>query len=83
VESGKIRDHELKDLRKTCGTMHDANVPEIGVRMLGHSTGTVTDRHYSHTLPAMIAAMKTFRHPRSFSSILDESIRPPELLFAK
>ena len=83
VESGEIRDHELKDLRKTCGTMHDANVPETGVRMLGHSTGTVTDRHYSHTLPAMIAAMKTFKHPRAFYSLLDESIRPPELLFAK
>jgi hypothetical protein len=83
VESGKIRQHELKDLRKTCGTMHDANLPESGVRMLGHSTGTITDKHYSHTLPAMIAAMKTFTHPRSFHSIRDQTIRPPECLFAK
>jgi integrase len=83
VETGKIRDHELKDLRKTCGTMHDANLPESGVRMLGHSTGTITDKHYSHTLPALIAAMKTFKHPQSFYSIADQSIRPPECLFAK
>jgi integrase len=83
LETGEIREHELKDLRKTCGTMHDANVPESGPRMLGHSTGTITEKHYSHTLPAMIAAMRTFRHPRSFYSICDESIRPPSLLFAK
>lgn len=83
LETGKLREHELKDLRKTCGTMHDANLPESGPRMLGHSTGTITDKHYSHTLPALITAMRTFRHPRSFYSISDQTIRPPDLLFAK
>jgi hypothetical protein len=83
LESGAIRDHELKDLRKTCGTMHDANLPESGVRMLGHSTGTITDKHYSHTLPALIHAMQTFRHPTSVYSIDDVSVKPPSMLFAK
>jgi hypothetical protein len=35
-EIGKPEAWELKDLRKTCATYHDAHVPESSVEILGH-----------------------------------------------
>jgi integrase len=40
-----------KDLRKTCATYHDQNVPELSIEILGHSVGGITDRHYAHRAP--------------------------------
>jgi hypothetical protein len=37
VETGKEEPWELKNLRKSCATYHDENVPESSVEILGHS----------------------------------------------
>jgi len=76
---------ELKDLRKTCATVHDANIPDSARYVLGHSAGTITERHYANTLPMVVRAVSTLPQPAAFRSILDASIKPPAgvLLFAK
>lgn len=75
----------LKDLRKTCATVHDANLPGAARMVLGHSAGTITERHYANELPVLVRALSTLPQPAAFRSIVDASIKPPAgiLLFAK
>jgi hypothetical protein len=56
----------LKDLRKTCATYHDADVPESSVEILGHSVGGITYRHYAHRAPLAFRAIMTLPQPWAF-----------------
>lgn len=84
-ELQRPKDWEIKDLRKTAATVHDANIPGSARVVLGHSSGTITERHYANDLPMLVKALGTLPQPEAFRSILDPQIKPPVgvLLFAK
>jgi integrase len=82
----------LKDLRKTCATWHEENLPGSASVILGHSLGAskndgraaVTYKHYANVSPLEYRAITTLPYPAAFRSIWDESIKPTsDLLFAK
>ncbi len=85
VDAERVTRWELKDLRKTCATAHNANRPGSAMYVLGHSSGTITDQHYANALPLVLEAVRTLPQPAAFRSIVDPTIRPPVggLLFAK
>ena len=60
----------MKDLRKTCATYHDANVPESSVEILGHSVGGITYWHYAHRAPLAFRAIMTLPQPSAFSALV-------------
>ena len=66
VESGRDEPWELKDLRKTCVTYYDTDVPESSVEILGHSVGGITYRHYAHRAPLAFKAIRTLPQPTAF-----------------
>lgn len=77
----------LKDLRKTCSTRHDENLPGASSVVLGHADGSVADVtrvHYRNPGPLLFRAISTLPYPPAFRAILDDSVKPPsDLLFAK
>ena len=77
----------LKDLRKTCATRHDENLPGSSSVVLGHAgdgLADVTRRHYRNESPLLFRAITTISYPPAFRAILDDTIKPPaDLLFAK
>src|SRR5262249_48618730 len=70
IETGAEEPWELKDPRKTCATYYDAHVPESSVKILGHSVGGITYRHYAHRAPLAFRAIITLPQPSAFSAIL-------------
>jgi hypothetical protein len=83
VETGEPTPWVLKDLRKTCATAHNASMPGTAQYVLGHSTGVITDIHYASVLPMLLKCFAALPQPRAFRSIVDETIRPTGMLFAK
>jgi hypothetical protein len=69
MKTGRPEPWELKDLRKTCATYHDAHVPESSVEILGHSVGGITYRHYAHRAPLAFRAITTLPQPAAFSAL--------------
>lgn len=69
VETGAPEPWELKDLRKTCATYHDAHVPESSVEILGHSVGGITDRHDAHRAPLAFRAIMTLPQPTAVAAL--------------
>ena len=69
IETGRPGPWELKDLRKTCATYHDAHVPESSVEILGHSVGGITYRHYAHRAPLAFKAIMTLPQPTAFAAL--------------
>lgn len=82
--SGRKKPWQLKLLRKTSGTEHDANHLGAGSAVLGHSSGgpAVTERHYVNRDPVAFQSILTLPIPAAFRSIWDTSIKPPRALFA-
>jgi hypothetical protein len=70
VETGRAEARELKDLRKTCATYHDAHVPESSVEILGPSVGGITYRHYAHRAPLAFKAIMTLPQPSAFLALV-------------
>jgi integrase len=73
IETGREESWELKDLRKTCATYHDENVPESSVEILGHSIGGITYRHYAHRAPLAFRAITTLPQPTAFQALVKGS----------
>ncbi len=69
VETGRAEPWDLKDLRTTCATYYDANVPESSVEILGHSVGGITDRHYAYRAPLAFRAIMTLPQPAAFTAL--------------
>lgn len=84
-QTGKEIAWVVKDLRKTCSTWHNASREGSASAFLGHagSGSMITEQHYINPLPAMVADIEALPQPEAFRSILDDSIKPPEWLFAK
>jgi len=80
IESGDVSNWVLKDLRKTCATMHG---PDTGRLMLGHSSGSITEKHYANSVPRLVEAIHKLPQPEAFRAILDPAVKAPELLFSK
>lgn len=83
--TGSRRKWQLKDLRKTCATRHEDCTPGSASVVLGHASegmADVTRKHYANSAPLLARAIAALRYPPAFRAILDESLRPPELLFA-
>jgi integrase len=80
LESGAAKPWVLKDLRKTCATVHGV---ELGRMVLGHASGSITEEHYANTVPEVLRAIRAMEHPEAFRSIVDQTIRPPGMLFPK
>ena len=70
VETGKEEPWLLKDLRKTCATYYDANIPESSIEILGHSVGSITYRHYAHRAPLAFNAIMTLPQPTAFMALM-------------
>src|SRR3954463_655278 len=51
IQTGREEPWELKDLRKTCATYHDEQVPDSSVEILGHWIGGIPYRHYAPRAP--------------------------------
>jgi integrase len=62
ITSRPVR-YVLKDLRKTCATAYGAERARL---ILGHTDGTITERHYANRLPEVLRAVKEIRVPRAF-----------------
>jgi len=80
VETGAAVPWVLKDLRKTCATAHG---PDVARLVLGHSSGSITERHYASSLPRLVEAFRSFPQPPALRGILDPEWRGPGELFAK
>jgi hypothetical protein len=70
VETGEDESWELKDLRKTCATYYDEHVPESSIKILGHSVGGITYRHYAHRAPLAFKAIMTLPQPSAFTALV-------------
>jgi len=70
IETGLAKRWVLKDLRKTCATYHDENLPESSVEILGHSVGGMTYRHYADRAPLAFKAITTLSQPSAFLSLV-------------
>jgi hypothetical protein len=68
VETGDEKPWVLKDLRKTCATCYDAQMPESSIETLGHSVGGGTYRHYAHRDPLAFKAIMSLPQPTAFAS---------------
>jgi len=60
----------LKDQLKTCATFYDAHVTESSIEILGHSVGSITDRHYAHRAPFAFKAIMTLPQPTAFMALV-------------
>jgi len=83
--TGARRKWQLKDLRKTCATRHEDCTPGSSSVVLGHASegmADVTRKHYANSAPLLARAIGALRYPPAFAAILDETLRPPEMLFA-
>lgn len=82
-------DWNLKHLRKTAGSAHEVAALSPmrsglgGADVLGHSDAKVTHGNYVNAATAVANRIPLLPQPRSFTSIYDDSVRPPDLLFAK
>lgn len=75
---------DLKHLRKTSGSAHEVAAISGGADVLGHSDAKVTHGNYVNAATAVANRIPLMAQPRSFTSIYDDSVRPPhDLLFAK
>jgi hypothetical protein len=84
--TGQRRKWQLKDLRKTAATRHEDCTPGSASVVLGHASegmAAVTAKHYANSAPLLARAIANLRYPPAFHAIVDETLRPPELLFAK
>src|SRR5262249_33799933 len=70
VETGVEEPWELKDLRKTSGTHHDAPPPRPSWDTRAHSAGAITPRHYAHRAPLAFKAIMTIPQPTAFSALI-------------
>lgn len=69
IETGHEEPWLLKDLRKTCATYHDQNIPESSIEILGHTVGGVTYRHYAHRDPLAFKAIMSIPQPTAFTAL--------------
>ncbi len=70
AKNGEEKPWVLKDLRKTCATYYDEQMPESSIEILGHSVGGVTYRHYAHRAPLAYKAITTIPQPSAFNALL-------------
>lgn len=70
IESATEEPLELKDLRKACATYYDEHMPESSIKILGHSVGGITYRHYAHRAPLAFEAIMTIPQPSAFHSLV-------------
>jgi hypothetical protein len=70
IETGLAKPWVLKDLRKTCATYHDENLPESSVEILGHSVGGMTYRHDADRAPLVFEAITTLSQPSASLSLV-------------
>lgn len=67
----------LKDLRKTCATVHQANIPGASIAVLGHSAQQVTLKHYASDEPLAFRAILSLPLPACFRSVWNSTIQRP------
>ncbi|MEM9412444.1 MAG: hypothetical protein AAGA30_15125 [Planctomycetota bacterium] len=70
AKDGQENPWVLKDLRKTCVTYYDEQMPESSIEILGHSVGGITYRHYAHRAPVACKAITTIPQPTAFNALL-------------
>lgn len=72
IETGAEIPWVIKDLRKTCGTHHQNNIPGSAKLILAHTDSDITTKHYADTSGAVMKALLSLPQPSAFLQASDD-----------